>query len=295
VGTAPLICFGHRRGAMGTARLLDSIEHFFYNDDSSMIITSNPGRMSADMLSLGGRLEGAQARGERGKMQLSEGLLARREVFMKEQAEAPKRLEQFFDVIAGLRGKRVVLKGVVPLVVDGAQAAIARGLDHMFTPDSLQFIVGGPKGRKLPDDYPQIVERFTGAPYPRTGYGMSEAASAITRMCPQGHYHIPPNLIPYQLDHKTGAILPRVGTQTGRYGIIDVGTQTRWGGFLTGDEITINYGDVSPCGCGRKGPYIVGEIRRYSESEGGDDKITCAGAPGVHDKALEFLSGAIGE
>ncbi len=31
-------------------------------------------------------------------------------------------------------------------------------------------------------------------------------------------------------------------------------------------------------------------IRRYSEKEGGDDKITCAGAAGVHDKALDLIA-----
>jgi hypothetical protein len=31
-------------------------------------------------------------------------------------------------------------------------------------------------------------------------------------------------------------------------------------------------------------------VRRYSESEGGDDKITCAGATGVHDKALDLIA-----
>jgi hypothetical protein len=96
------------------------------------------------------------------------------------------------------------------------------------------------------------------------------------------------------LDPDSGALLLRRGTQTGRLGIIDVGTQTRWGGFLTGDEITLNWGDEQPCGCGRKGTFIVGEIRRYSELRGGDDKITCAGAPGIQDRALEFIAGVSG-
>jgi len=31
-------------------------------------------------------------------------------------------------------------------------------------------------------------------------------------------------------------------------------------------------------------------IRRYSESEGGEDKITCAGAPDAHSRALDFIT-----
>lgn len=36
------------------------------------------------------------------------------------------------------------------------------------------------------------------------------------------------------------------------------------------------------------------DIRRYSEIEGGDDKITRAGAPEAHDKALDFILQHIG-
>jgi hypothetical protein len=45
-----------------------------------------------------------------------------------------------------------------------------------------------------------------------------------------------------------------------------------------------------PCRCGRLGPYLHPTIQRYSELEGGDDKIMCSGAPEAHDKAMEFLS-----
>jgi hypothetical protein len=31
-------------------------------------------------------------------------------------------------------------------------------------------------------------------------------------------------------------------------------------------------------------------IRRYTAQEGGDDKITCAGAPEAHNRALDFIS-----
>jgi hypothetical protein len=295
VGELPVIAFGHRRGAMAFARMLDSIQQHLYRDNPAMIIATYPGRLSADMLSLGGRLENAQSRGELGKLQLAPGLLARREAFIAEQAEQPKRMQEFFDLISTrFTGRRVILNGVVPPVVDTAVAGLARGLEKLFAPNSLQFYAGGPKGRKLPDNYPSLVERFTGAPYPRTGFGMTEAASGITRMCPSDHYHILPNIIPYLLHPQSGAVLPRAGTQIGRFGFIDIAAQLRWGGFLSGDETTLNYGDQTACPCGRRGAFIIGEIRRYSEAEGGDDKITCAGAPAVHDNALQFISGAVG-
>jgi hypothetical protein len=66
--------------------------------------------------------------------------------------------------------------------------------------------------------------------------------------------------------------------------------QTHWGGFLSSDAVTLSWGDEEPCLCGRSGPYVHSEIRRYSDIEGGDDKVTCAGAPEAHDKALAFLN-----
>ena len=52
---------------------------------------------------------------------------------------------------------------------------------------------------------------------------------------------------------------------------------------------------LHPSQCGRIGPYVHRGIRRYSEKEGGDYKITCAGAPDAHDKAIDFILQSIGE
>jgi len=79
----------------------------------------------------------------------------------------------------------------------------------------------------------------------------------------------------------------RNGTHTGRFGVIDLTQESRWGGVLSGDEVTMTFG---PCKCGKPGPFVEPMIRRFSEKEGGDDKITCAGAPEAHDKALAFLT-----
>lgn len=293
VGNYPMVLFGHRWGAMSQARTITALADTFYGGDDSRFIVSNPGRLSADMLSLGGRMAGAEAKGELGKLALSPTLLARRDLFRREQAEAPIRLEEFFDKIAALRGQRVIFSGVVPTVVDAVVEGLKRGLDHLFAPDSFLMMVGGAKGRTLPDDYEGLVETFTNGKYPRPGYGMSEAASTMTRLCPQGHYHLNPNSVPFLLHPETGEILPRKGVQTGRFGLFDLACQHRWGGFLTSDEITLDWGDAGGCGCGRKGVFIEGDIRRYAGPGGADDKINCAGAPGVHDKAVEFLSAGL--
>ena len=90
------------------------------------------------------------------------------------------------------------------------------------------------------------------------------------------------------LDPKTGEQFPRTGTAKGHLGLFDLLPESYWGGFLTGDEVTLSWSDA-PCKCGRHGAYIHPGIRRYSDREGGDGKITCAGAPEAHDEALKFL------
>jgi hypothetical protein len=151
-------------------------------------------------------------------------------------------------------------------------------------------IAGGSKGRVLPEGYRELIVQFIGIDrYPRLGYGMTEMVNATHRACPLDHYHFRPNIVPFIIDPQTGEQLPRQGTQTGRFGFVDLAIKTHWGGFLTGDEVTLSFGDT-PCPCGRTGAHVDPVIRRYSEAEGGDDKITCAGAPDAHNRALDFIT-----
>ncbi|MNU09198.1 hypothetical protein D3C72_2556350 [compost metagenome] len=46
----------------------------------------------------------------------------------------------------------------------------------------------------------------------------------------------------------------------------------------------------APCACGRPSRYVVGPIQRYSEKQGGDDKITCAASENSHREAMDFLN-----
>ena len=289
--TLHIIHAGYRHGAMGQARLLDAVTRYFHGGDDSWVTTSNPGRLSADVLSIGGRIQGAEQRGELGKLKIAPGLLARRDTFIMEQAQSAERTRAFFeDVCARLRGQRVVISGTVPQMFDLAEEGRRHGVTAAFASDSLVHIAGGTKGRTLPNDYRERIVQFIGVnAYPRLGYGMTEMVNATHRACPLGHYHFRPNIVPFVLDPETGEQRPRKGTQSGRFGFVDLAIKTHWGGFLTGDEVTLTYGDVR-CACGRTGVHVHPEIRRYTEKEGGDDKITCAGAPDAHDRALDFIS-----
>jgi len=289
-----VLLVGYRKGALAYPRMMDAAVHWLYGGDESKVVASNPGRMSADVLSLGGRLKAAQDKGELGRLQVSPALLARRAAFVQEQKAAPQRLKAFFDdIVQRYRGRRVIIVGSPPAVYDLAIEARKAGLTGLFTPDTLASIGGGAKGRIFEEDYKKVICRFIGMEeYPLDGFGMSEMCLGSSRMCPLGNVHPLPNLIPYLLDHETGALLPRKGTQTGRYGWFDLAIQTHWGGLLSGDRVTMTWDE--PCACGRAGPIIHSEIRRFTEIEGNDDKITCAGAMDAHDKALEFIAQQLG-
>jgi hypothetical protein len=63
------------------------------------------------------------------------------------------------------------------------------------------------------------------------------------------------------------------GEIEGRAAFFDLSLDGRWGGIITGDKISIDFG---PCACGQKGPTVRDNIVRYADLEG-DDKIGCAG------------------
>lgn len=104
--------------------------------------------------------------------------------------------------------------------------------------------------------------RFTGVKMLHESYAMSEVVSGSHLKCEQGNYHFSHTAIPFLLDPETSKPLPRQGRQTGRAAFFDLG-RTSIGGFITGDEVTIEWDQ--PCSCGRHSRYVVGAIQRYSE------------------------------
>lgn len=293
VEAAPIIYLQYRTGAMAQHRHLEFLERDLFGGDPSMIVTIYPSRFSADAASIGGRLRAAEARGEVGMAQISPKLMARREAFLKEHEQSEAFMDAFFEKAEAFRGRTVSVMGHTPMLYNTALQAKKRGVRNLFAADSFVAAGGGTKGYALPDDWRETVAEFLGGATLTEGYGMTEVM-AVTRVCPGGHYHLPAWHVPFLLDQATGRPQPRTGVQTGRYGAFDLTAQTYWGGFLTGDEVTLSWGDTEPCGCGRVGPYLHRTIRRYSEKEGGDDKITCAGAPEAHDKAIEYILQSIG-
>jgi len=276
-----------RSGYLSHVRGTDVLIRTLLPDDAHFH-AAYPATLSSDVLHLGARIRAAQAKGTLDRLDVSPALLSKKKAFDQLQADMPKHLSAFFERMASeLRGKRVYISATWTLLHNMAQAGLSRGLEGVFAADSYLSTTGGAKGVAQPPGWREDLLRFTGARRLNEAYSMSEVLASHTQ-CEHGHFHFAPTAIPFLLDPQTSKPLPRTGRVTGRAAFFDLGAETRWGGFITGDEITVEWDQ--PCPCGRPSRYIVGGIQRYSEKNGGDDKITCAATEGSHREAMDFLN-----
>jgi hypothetical protein len=247
-----------------------------------------PGRMSSDAAYLAGRVRAATARGELDKLEISPALRARRQEFEREQREMTESIPRFLGEMAGkLKGRRIWMLATWNVLYNMSKAGLDAGLEKVFAADSLVTTGGGAKGQVVPDDWEETVQRFTGVDHVQHSYVMSEI-TGMNKRCEHGRYHFEPWIIPFVLNPDDGAPLPRQGEHTGRMAVFDLVAATYWGGFISGDEVTVSF---EPCACGRTTAHAAREIERYSDKQGGDDKITCVAAEDAHRAALEFLTG----
>jgi hypothetical protein len=247
----------------------------------------HPGRMSSDVLFLAGRLRAAQSRGDAGELDPGPALRARKAEFDEAQREMAAGRPAFLArIVERLRGERVLFMGSWSITYQIAQEACEQGLTGVFSADSSVVGGGGAKGVVLPEGWERVIERFTGVPRLRHCYAMSEVM-ATHMMCARGRYHVEPSTILFLLDPQDGSVLPREGVHTGRAAFFDLLAETYWGGFVTGDEVTV---DWSPCACGLASPSLGRSIERYGDKAGGDDKISCAATEGAQREALDFLT-----
>jgi hypothetical protein len=258
------------------------------------LYTMTDGTLSADLAALSGRVRMAQAKGELSSMQLSEAMRFAFKRYLVELENRPREVTTFLGrIVDELRGQRVFLNGPTEGLLQAGQFAAERGLSGVFASNSLLMmsVIGGgevkdAKANALSGDWLQQIKTFTGVSSAVFAYGMTEITGMMP-MCNEGNYHIPPFFIPYLLDPGSGQLLPRTGTQTGRFACMDLLPSSYWGGIVSGDKVTIEW-DRS-CACGRKGAHIHHDVTRYSAEVTGDDKITCAATVDNTDVALQQL------
>ncbi|MCK9901823.1 hypothetical protein MXD63_17280 [Frankia sp. Cpl3] len=144
-----------------------------------------------------------------------------------------------------------------------------------LTADNALMVAGGLKGVALPPDYQDQIFRLLNIDPSRFlhFYAMQEINLKLPK-CLRGRYHVPARLALFVLDRPGEALAPvSDGMAEGRAAFVDITVDGRWGGTMSGDRVTVDFG---PCACGRPGPTVLSEITRYSDSIDGD-KITCAG------------------
>jgi hypothetical protein len=250
--------------------------------------TLYPGRISADLMSLAGRMQAAEDRGELAKLGLDPALLKAREELIAQGKSREADIEAFFmTLFEDFRGRRVKIGGTFGDLIRTARSGIEKGIQPEFAPGSFIATGGGMKGFKDPPaDWEAYVKDFFGIDTISMVYGMSEGCGFAPR-CSEKHFHTMPHTVPFLFDADM-KLLPREGVQTGRYAFFDLQAETYWGGFISGDQVTIHWDEDCPCGW--KGPRVGPVITRFAEMEGGDDKISCAGTAQAYNDFMEFVS-----
>lgn len=243
----------------------------------------------ADLMALSGRLQSAEDKGEIMSLGLDPALLAQRQVMLEQGRRREQDMEAWFGkLIHDYKGQRVKIGGTFADLYRVAKAGLDKGLKCEFAPGSVLQGGGGMKGYKdAPADWEEQVKYFFGVDRLGNQYGFSECIGNAP-MCKCGYFHLPPYAVPLLMDEK-GQALPREGVQKGRLVLVDPIPLSYWGGFISGDEVTIHWDE--DCDCGWGGPRIEKSIRRFAESEGGDDKITCAGSQAAYNEFMAFVAG----
>ena len=182
------------------------------------------------------------------------------------------------DFIIENREKKLLVAGLWSGLYAVAKVIRDKGYGgEDFHPDNAIYVGGGLKRAQLPADYKEFVHETFNIPASRDfqNYSMQELNSGMPKCREGNRYHVPPWVVPLILDKEGDTLLPHdfSGKVEGRAGFFDLSLDGRWGGVISGDRITVDYG---PCVCGNRGPSIEDTIARYADLEG-DDKIGCAG------------------
>jgi len=243
----------------------------------------------ADLMALSGRLQAAEDRGEIGQLGLDPALLEQRQQMLEQGRRREQDLETWFSrLIQQFKGQRVRIGGTFSDLYRVARAGLDKGVRCDFAPGSILMGGGGMKGYKdAPDDWEEQVKEFFGVARLGNQYGFSECIGNAA-MCEHGFFHFLPYTVPLLMG-ADGSALPREGVQTGRLTLVDPIPTSYWGGFTSGDEVTMHWEEDCPCGWG--GPRAEKNIRRFADKEGGDDKITCAGSQQAYNEFMEFVAG----
>jgi hypothetical protein len=277
----------YESGYVSHSVLNDFLKVLFCNSKPELFHAAYPGRISSDIALLSARIRNAAAKGELDRLEIPTNLLAKRTQFMEEQADSESHVREFLKKTCAEIGEaRYFMQCPSPMAYQIAAEGLKNGERLPRSPESTIVVGGGGKGIVLPPDWADQIREYFGVGSVVELYGMTELLP-MQRKCTQGHFHVIPACIPFILDPDTSEPLARTGTVTGRWAHFDLMADAYWGGFISGDEVTMHWDDQCPCG--RTTPFIESKIQRYSEKTHGDDKITCAAQADAYQEAMDFL------
>jgi hypothetical protein len=275
-----------RHSRHSTGFIIQAIVDRFAGDEDHVL--SLGGEMSTDLLWMTGRMKRAQTNGTVEQLKKTRAWQRLNNSLAEVAAKKTASLEEFFkDVLTRLKGKTVVLQFGINYYAAMVECAEKHDLEVRFAADSLFNSGGGLKGATVTAGQRRKVLQSIPGPINEL-YGFSEILGGSARSCSAGHYHPPHWVVRFVLDPDTGVPCPRKGIQTGRYAAFDLWAQTYWGGFISGDEVTINWD--GGCSCGRTGSYLFADISRYSDKRGGDDKITCQRTAAAVEEMVQYMN-----
>ena len=245
--------------------------------------------LPVDLLSMAARLAAAEEQGELDKLNIDPRLLEAQAELMERNRDRDTDLERWLRTLAeDYRGQRVYIGGAPGDLLGLAIKGRELGLSCSFAAGSILQYGGGLKTyQNPPPDWEQVLRDYFGTDRSITSYGMTECLSHAPR-CQAGFYHFFPYVLPIVVDEDY-LPLPREGVQTGRLTLFDFLAETYWGGFISGDQVTI-YWDYD-CPCGWQGPRIDGRIARFAQLEGvQDDKLSCAGVEKAYSEFMDYIA-----
>jgi hypothetical protein len=190
------------------------------------------------------------------------------------------------DALIENRDKKLMVSGMWGALYPIAKLVREKGYGRVdFHPENCIYVGGGLKRAQLPPDYQEYVHETFNISSDRDfqNYSMQELHTGMPKCRKGNRYHIPPWLVPLILNEEGEVLLPMGnGEVEGRAAFFDLSLDGRWGGVISGDKISVNFG---PCACGSRGPSIRNDIARYADLKG-DDKIGCAGTVDAYVRGL---------
>lgn len=284
----PLIQPNHSHGASAVIRGVSSLVSLMPDGERKVVYLYPESRYSADIASFAGRLKAARSSSDATLPGILPQAMQRYEAHLLSAARREQMCGEFLErVAAGYAGQNIYMLGLWPVLHDWATAGLKAGIRNLFGSQSMLHVGGGNKGRELPPGWKEDLFEFLGFDRCMEFYAMTEMTQSCPR-CECGNYHLPDSLIPLILDARSGALIETGDRRAGRFAFFDTMAESHWGGFVSGDEVILG-GAERPCGCGRPGHFLEPDIRRFSLEDGGDDKVSCAGATDSHLAASDYL------